>query len=800
MSWCVLILTAAAVSTCAGEKSCVIWSTLGPVIELGSSFQVFCVFKYKCAFSMKDHPLTEQTPRRLNSTTVYFDVSNITMDKTYICECTDHPTLDSCGLDVSTEYRPEKPRSISCICKVNKNQNGEVVCTWDKGRALRSSNYVLWVTTSAGGTTEGPVSYKSRGSESPLANFTVLRSVQRISVWVQAENKLASVNSSIFNYTLSDIVMPSAPVLVQLTCSSRTCVIDVEESAPTHHLEIQHRADQEAWKTHQPGPVMNTNSSQNWSIGSLEPFRLYHFRARSRFSTGLWSDWSLSKSSWTEEEAPAREPDVWFTQSESDTGSLRVYWKEANNSISRGRILEYGVSVGPGLSAIKLGADVRNYSISRCADCQLAVWARNSKGQSPPAKIAARRTAGNPPQDVRVAQSNGSVAVSWRTPEKAPVPTGYVVEWYPRGRRLGEVRWLRLGRHDSRALISDLRPFECYEAAVYDLHGGSSGSGSRLKAFAILESAPESGPQIYDKVDGNTVTVTWSELPTSQRGGCITKYTLYLEDDAGIVTTFSEAASKRTRIISDLRTGDYNLWMSASTVKGEGPKSRKVKVFIMLQEIPPVVLPMCGVGFIVLLLLLCSCHSSTVKQKLGEFSQCVMLDVVPDPANSKWARECSQEKDDLNIKAQLSSSVETEEEQEPILVDVEELPRPRDDAPVLNVGASPLRRETSLGPDAEPEALLYPVTTYIKSFSHDSDTSEQTHTSVDTNTTVDYISSHSPENLCEEDEDGEREGEFADIHFSPSQNIFMESLQFGGKLTLDAVKIDCSNFLQNMDV
>lgn len=24
--------------------------------------------------------------------------------------------------------------------------------------------------------------------------------------------------------------------------------------------------------------------------------------------------------------------------------------------------------------------------------------------------------------------------------------------------------------------------------------------------------------------------------------------------------------------------------------------------------------------------------------------QCLMLDVVPDPANSKWAKECSQEK------------------------------------------------------------------------------------------------------------------------------------------------------------
>lgn len=94
--------------------------------------------------------------------------------------------------------------------------------------------------------------------------------------------------------------------------------------------------------------------------------------------------------------------------------------------------------------------------------------------------------------------------------------------------------------------------------------------------------------------------------------------------------------------------------------------------------------------------------------------------------------------------------------------------------------------------------MLYPLTTYIKSFSHDSDSSDNTQTSLDTNITVDYISSHGPGNIDEEDQEDEYEEEFVRMmDFFPSHNIFKEPLEFGRKLTLDAVKIDCIDFFQN---
>lgn len=157
----------------------------------------------------------------------------------------------------------------------------------------------------------------------------------------------------------------------------------------------------------------------------------------------------------------------------------------------------------------------------------------------------------------------------------------------------------------------------------------------------------------------------------------------------------------------------------------------------------------------------------------------------------------------MNLQLQLSNSSVTAEEEEPILVDVEELPKQNSDICAPTDDSSQLPPQTGLSPETEPVTLLYPLTTYIKSFSHDSDSSDHTQTSLDTNTTVDYISSHEPGGMDEEDqqeeeEEEDEEDEFVEmLGFFPSHNSFIEPLDFGGKLTLSAVKIDCSDFFQN---
>lgn len=139
----------------------------------------------------------------------------------------------------------------------------------------------------------------------------------------------------------------------------------------------------------------------------------------------------------------------------------------------------------------------------------------------------------------------------------------------------------------------------------------------------------------------------------------------------------------------------------------------------------------------------------------------------------------------MKLQLQLTNSTVPEGEEEPILVDVEELLGLRGDAGTVDV--SP--HHTSPCLTTESNVLLCPLTTYIKSFN-------PTQSSLDRS--VDYISSHRPGYRDEEYQGEEEEEEFAEtMDFFPSHNFVIEPLEFRGKLTLDAVKIDCGDIILN---
>lgn len=160
----------------------------------------------------------------------------------------------------------------------------------------------------------------------------------------------------------------------------------------------------------------------------------------------------------------------------------------------------------------------------------------------------------------------------------------------------------------------------------------------------------------------------------------------------------------------------------------------------------------------------------------------------------------------MKLQLQLSNcsiAEEEEEEEEPIVVDVEELPKQGNDGDSSPEVTAQLLVKTHQSCDTEPEVSLYPVTTYIKSFSHNSDSSSNTETSGETGmtgTTVDYISSNGPGHTDEEyrDEDDEDEDNIGfTMDFFPSHGTAIKGLQIGGKLTLDAVKVNCTNYFQS---
>ncbi|CAG5864611.1 unnamed protein product [Menidia menidia] len=843
LSWFLVIAAVVlAVELCAGETACVFWSSAGSVVQLGSSFEVFCTFSCKGQGSMYlGNNLTPERPRRFNSTTINLKVTNITEKRTYSCRCKSPPVRDPCGLDILAGSNSGKFSILTkeaCLffetCNMKTHRIGQITshvstnchkmsvemwsalgtvdgtpifgivlncgesppCVFPRPIqrvTLKSTRFKpprtfvgFRVITVTGNHSEGPALFREsgRGTKSPSFTFSVPASARLISVWVQSQNALGSAESPVINYTLSDIafarfgslirpVMPSTPVLLQPECSSRRCTLRVEQSVRIQYLEVQHAAGQlNQWESCLD-PIVEINSSQAWSIPCLEPNRLYYFRARSKFSTGLWSPWSSNISGRTEDEAPSQALDVWVA-SASDSKSMRIYWKEASVFVPSGRITEYILRVHDVSRAVvaNVSADVSSHSVPLCSDCEVTVWASNSKGLSPPATVKTRRTKATPLQDVQTRAGSKSITISWRKPETAP--SMYVLEWYPEGRMLEELRWLRLDQNKRKTVITDIKPSECYEGAVYVFYNESSVSRTGFKRAATMESAPKTGPSVLERVEGKSVVITWRELPRGQRGGCITNYTIYQEDSRGKRKIYVIQATDRMYVIKDLAPSVYTLWIRASTAKGKGPPGQKIKFFISEDSQLSFSL-LYAVAAVMLLFILCLCQRSTLKHRFWGILKYLMLDVVPDPANSKWAKECTREKGQMNLQLPSGNSTLTDKEEETLLVDVEEL------------FAQQLLPPAGPGPETE----LYPaLTAYIKSFSHDSDSTDHTHSSLDT--TVDYISSHGPGLADDGDEDEDED--FAALDFFPSHNVFLEPLELGGKLTLDAVRIDCADF------
>lgn len=763
-----------------GDQLCKIWSSAGLSVHWSSTFTVYCTFTRKCKRSMYSGQTPEKRSHQvLNSSTIYLEEKNLKENPTtFSCDCdetteTADNKLDPCGLDISAGYPPDVPTNVSCTYKVGLST---LVCSWKPGRKthLRDSSTLCVKTfthNASGGTQLLTV------SEEGSASLVVNSSVQIVSVWVHVSNPLGSAESSVINYNLSDIMMPDPPVLHKVGCSSRNCTITVTQAVPTLHLAVYYKEEEEEEWTLHPGSVV---SSISFLVQSLQPFRPYQFRARSRFRTGLWSNWSHSVSSWTQEEAPAKALDVWYAADHSDK-PMRVFWKELDPSFAQGKILEYIITVNKHNSTqtLNISSNERSLSMAFCANCEVTVSARNSRGRSPPAAITVHTTFDMRPLVPEIKKEN--VTLYWRKPGTAAFALDTVVEWYPRGQRLDGLRWVRTGPDSSHVVITDMEPYMCYEGSVYVFYHNKSVSRHMFTGVNTIVSVPTKGPDVQEREEGSTVNVTWSELPVSERGGCITKYSIYLESGKGRVTAYNVSASRRFWVLRDLTPDAYSVWMTASTAKGEGTTGQKFKFYIRSDSQVPLIITLGTVFILVGFVLFCACQTSAVKERVCVYFQFCRPEEIPDPANSKWARDCLLEKGKITLQVQLSTSTASEEE-DLVLVDVLELPRPL------------LCPQTSLNSDSEPSTPLYPHTAYIKSLSHDSYSSGDTQTSsLDTNETVDYISSHETTAMSEEED-------LEDVScFFPSHSFSMDPVNFGIKLTLDAVRIDGNEFFLKCD-
>ncbi|XP_043097614.1 interleukin-12 receptor subunit beta-2 isoform X2 [Puntigrus tetrazona] len=659
---------------------------------------------------------------------------------------------DSCA---SFSDPPDVPQNLTCVQKM---KSGNISCIWTTGRGT-----VIDTTCQLRFQDDPHLVYKSIMNSTGFCHSTFpIKSskLSQLSVSLNVSNSLGFKTSHPHTIILSNIVKPSMPKIVHVSCSSRWCNLHTDNHS-LNVVEIQYSAVNGIRST------LQINAKSRLNISSLRPYTTYKFQIRRKIkhSVGLWSDWSQPKEVKTKEEAPDTVLDVWYLQEpkpqQSNRKCFRIFWKELNLSDAKGKILKYNISV---LNQTGINSSIadprRRNKTTCCSHCSVSVSAVNSVGQSPDKFLYLHSPGLFSGFTQQRPLNNHSVALFWQ--KLAIAGPEYVVHWYPVG-NIEAIQWIRVA--GITANITGLQPLECYDGAVTAL--GSPGLKiASIKDISTWQSAPEEGPDPYlCSKKSESLNLTWSETPQRTRRGCLKKYTVYLKENSKEdIHNFSVLHPNRQLVIGGLSPGQcYILWVTAWTDAGEGPKGSDLPFCTPSDAEKTLSLVILAGGAVLLacLILLCFCQFTSVQKRFLCCCQC-LLPIIPDPANSKCAKTYADDKGEIMFYLdQCESSVN----EEPDNVEVEEVPYPS-------------------------------ICTYIKSFSQESSSSDATQITRITDMTEDYISTHGAISGGEEEDDDDDTG-LDEFEFFPSTHSpFLEPLVLtGGKLTLDVVKIDCSEFL-----
>uniref|UniRef100_A0A8C5T538 Fibronectin type-III domain-containing protein n=1 Tax=Malurus cyaneus samueli TaxID=2593467 RepID=A0A8C5T538_9PASS len=467
-------------------------------------------------------------------------------------------------MGISVPDPPDEPRNVSCV---QQGTGGQPSCTWDRGR-------VTYLDTIYG-ILEGFLTLLELGS-----NYTLV---------VSASNELGNASSQPLTFTLIDIVKPHPPNFsVEFDDSSATnCTFSWHDEAQEQHCRMRYRPlGRHSWSTVIPLGWRELQSCRRGE-GSRESSELL-LGPKGGFASfsSSWCFCRLQTPLFFLPPVPSGILDVWYQQQDLGSGqqNLSFFWKALSSSEAGGRILSYTVTLEGleqgGLPAQSHQTSSTSYSrVTPRVGHRVTVSARNSRGSSRPAAILTHTDNLPPPQRVSaVALGNCSILVSWRPPEGPPLPIGgFVVQWdsHPEPQQ----SWVKLPPSQLSTVITEhIRDNVCYQIRVFALYQGRAG-----QAASACLAAPSAGPQMLAAPQDGGVLVSWEEIPAPQQRGCITKYHIYLQRRDGQSQPVLHVPFSLH--IAALEPGQpHDLWMTAATAAGEGPRGNSASVCLEGEE------------------------------------------------------------------------------------------------------------------------------------------------------------------------------------------------------------------------
>uniref|UniRef100_A0A7M4EY96 Interleukin 12 receptor subunit beta 2 n=1 Tax=Crocodylus porosus TaxID=8502 RepID=A0A7M4EY96_CROPO len=639
-----------------------------------------------------------------------------------------------CGIDIESGNPPDQPTNVSCI---QFGEDGNPTCRWDKGRFTHiNTTYMLHMKC-------------CNSDHCKLKTHYVLHSTVYLSGL----------------FLSLPLVKPHPPtdVIVKFDNNSGTnCTIVWQDQQSTQHFRLRYRQI-----TRQQWTMVNWLSTRRYSLQDLKPYTEYEFQVSCRFhpSRGIWSDWSTFQTQ-TSEADPVGLLDVWYVMQDIDSQrqNVTLFWKVLNESKARGKILHYSVTFqedsheSPQTAEVNTTTQTHYTKVIPKMNYHITVCAHNSRGTFPPTSIDTHLNVSGkhlylPPQSVfATSKGNDSIFVTWEPPsDPSSFINGYIVEWVRSTSSRRHLNWIKLLASDLSTVISEnIKHCACYHINVFALYKNRAGQVASTRGYSRQE-APAAGPQVSATVEADGAWVSWDEIPDHQQMGCITSYNIYLQNKNAEVAPklYSRYLVKRHSssffeaiIFTGMALTDFNCMCSFYR--------------------------------------LCSLLSTFVPQWYSK--------AIPDPANSSWAKKfTSGNVKSLAFQDQLIFNDKSNGSQDWQIGSFE-----KQNSAKKNSECKPLA--TSIADDGDNYGCQLPYL-YKKLAAEET---EQIQTISDylpnplIDTTVNYLPSNVLVSTVEDNEDNS-ELEYNSISVFPTTSLLTPVFSGGGKLTLDAIKVDCNS-------
>ncbi|KAB0386271.1 interleukin-27 receptor subunit alpha [Muntiacus reevesi] len=352
----------------------------------------------------------------------------------------------------------------------------------------------------------------------------------------------------------------------------------------------------------------------------------------------LWGEWSPILPFNTPHSAPK---DVWITGNicgAPDEKELLLLWKASGLCVQ----MTYRVWIQvKDQEVIQEETPCCNFSIPTQAKW-VGVSAGNYTSWEPPTNLPL--TCLGPdfaPHGVVVKSISGNkeLLVTWQ--QEPWELQEHVVDWIQDGDPLENLKWVRVPLGNLSAVL----PVDFKEGVPYRITVTMVSPWGLAPAPSVWkfreELVPLSGPVVWRIQDApsGTPAVAWGEVPRHQLRGHLTHYTLCTQSGSRPSVCKNVTGSNRTMTLPDLHWGPCKLWVTASTIAGQGPPGPSLQFHLPDNTLNWKVL---SVVFFLWGVFLTICGVS-----LATCGRCVHLqhkvlphwiwDKIPDPANSNFS-------------------------------------------------------------------------------------------------------------------------------------------------------------------